>query len=126
MKKILITILIIIALVFLSWYFFFYDKVITEGNAYGFTIGMQKDEAVRIILKEYGKEQNIIILSPKVRRNDTKNIKILNSNKLTVMDVQPMNVWHIQFDGKKTNVLALFFNDSKLVKLRRHRKAFTL
>lgn len=108
----------------LVWYFWLYDDTVTEGEAYSFVIGMHKNDAVNIIKKEYGSKDNTLILSPKSRRNTMKSIKRTNTSAFTSEDVKPHGVWQIRFNGKETNVLILFFRESKLIKISRYRRAF--
>lgn len=108
----------------LVWYFWLYDETVTEGEAYSFSIGMQKNDAVNIIKKKYGSKNNTLILSPKSRRNTMESIKRTDASAFTYEDVKPHSVWQIRFNGKETNVLILFFRESKLIKISRYRRAF--
>jgi hypothetical protein len=124
MKKIIFLLFIIISSGVAAWYIFFFDNVVTQGNAYGFNIGMEKQNAIKVIKEEYSDSRNIIILSPGIYKDNIDDVKNINANTLVASDVDVMNVWQLRFDGKETNVLVLFFEDSKLIKMARYRRLF--
>ena len=124
MKIIIFLLLIIITTGISAWYFFFFDDVVTQGNAYGFSIGMDKQNAITVIKEEYSDIRNIIILSPGIDKDSVNDVKNINANAIVVSNIDGMNVWQLRFDGKETNVLVLFFEDSKLIKIARYRRLF--
>ena len=124
MKKIILPLIIIFGIGISVWHFFFFDEVVVKGDAYGFSIGMNKSDAISVIKKRYNSENNQIILSPGLRHDDVKNIKYLDVKELADDIVKEMDVWQLRFNGKETNVLALVYSDSKLVKMMRYRRAF--
>jgi len=124
MKKIILAFLIIFGIGIFIWYFFFFENVVVKGDAYGFSIGMNKPETINVIKKRYNSEDNQIILSHGSRHDDVKNIKYLKINELTNDIVKEMDVWQLRINGKETNVLVFFYNDSKLIKMMRYRRAF--
>lgn len=108
----------------LVWYFWLYSNTVTEGEAYSFIIGMHKNDAVTVIKKEYGSKYNTLILSPKIGNNPMESIKFTNASDFSSKDVESKNIWSILFNDKETNVLQLFFSESKLIKIKRYRRLF--
>lgn len=124
MKMVIIALLLVLGIVVSTWYFFFFDNVVVEGKAYGFTIGMQKNDAVSVIKNEYSLIDNEIIISPTLRGNNSESIQYINVIDIDDKYVEQMDVWQIRLGGKETNVLVLVFNENKLEKMMRYRRAF--
>lgn len=124
MKKIFIPVILIVSIVIAIWYFYFYDNIVTNGKAYGFNIGDNKEKSVKILREKYNEKTNIIILSPGVRSDDVNKVKNISVIELSINEVGDKNVWQLRFKGEETNVLVLYFEDEKLVKMFRYRRLF--
>ena len=126
MRKIAAVFILLLGAGVLAWYFFFFDRLITEGEAYGFNIGMLKSDAIGVIQEQYGSIDNELILSPSLHGNDVDSIIYISANKINSDIVKHKNVWQLRFYGKETNVLVLVFDESGLVNMLRYRRAFIL
>jgi hypothetical protein len=124
MKKILIPIILIVSIGVAIWYFYFYDNVVTSGEAYGFSIGDNKEKSVSTLREKYNDNNNIIILSPGVRGDDVNKVKNISVIDLSMNEVIDKNVWQLRFNGEETDVLVLYFEGEKLVKMFRYRRLF--
>ena len=124
MKIVITSIIVILSTAFVLWNMYLFDDVVTQGDAYGFSIGMKKNEALVVIYEKYNSIDNRIVLSRKTFGDDVRNIKHIGANEISNNVVLGMNVWQIRFDGKETNVLILFFSNGELERMMRYRRLF--
>jgi len=123
----------IIATAFLGYCIFlvasFIDDEVSQGAAYGFVIGMSKQQ-VFDVAKELYKNQNVYL----AERDSASEEEIYISpyKKLTFtnndfLDLSLRTYWTLNFSKRFTNYLELYFDeDNNLVKILRHRKYFEL
>jgi len=100
------------------------DKEITKGSAYGFTIGMPKDEAFNVAKENY-KQKEIYVVLP-LNHPAYEPDKVILFTETDRLILQPENLWYFSFNKNYPDLLALFFENNKLVKIDRHRKYFEL
>jgi len=126
MRKIAAIFILLFGAGVFAWYFFFFDRVVTDGEAYGFVIGMLKSDAISVIQEQYGSNDNELILSPSLHGDDVESIIYISADKINDDLVIHKNVWQLRFGGNETNVLVFIFNEAGLVKMFRYRTAFIL
>lgn len=96
------------------------DKIVTDGEAYGFTIGDSKQDTYKkaqIIFKD----KKIFILYPLERGNFGPHKKISMTDSEFLM-INTHENWDFYFDEGFFDFIKLTFKDDKLVKIYRHRK----
>lgn len=124
MEKIISVFLLLTGLGIFVWYFYFFEEVITKGEGYYFHIGMKKIDAVNVLKNEYGSKNNILKLVPSLAPHPVDSMKQTNTHDVNENNVERYDVWIIHFNGKNTNALKLFFDDSKLTRISRYRTFF--
>lgn len=122
---ILVPVLFISGLVGYFWITYI-DEEITSGNAYGFTIGASKSEAVKDFESLRTKHPDLhVYVSYGQRAGDYFSIPALPES---IDWLTPHDRWDLLLDGKSEffNSTDLHFEDGKLVRVYRHRQYFEL
>lgn len=100
------------------------DETITEGKAYGFTIGESKFEVFEEAKDSY-QNKAVYILYPLDNNGFGPHTKIyfqVEDYKL----IEDRDIWTFYFDEGFFDLLKLKFENGKLTKIHRHRKHFEL
>lgn len=108
---------------FISFLYLSYlNETIIEGEGYGFTIGMTKEEAFKAAKFTYQEKKMFVIYSNDEDRSISSIEKISFSDE-NFVKLQNYNVWSF-FYGR--NSIDLTFGDGALIEVHRHRQYFEL
>ena len=120
------------------------DTIVTEGEAYGFEIGMSRDESFAVIQNMYNKPEYFIRLlwqkdDPAYETIDyyqntrwaQNKMRKYNEFKELVLDVSSVNPpmemvgrWDVDMPAKWVNTIYLMFKDERLNKIQKSRWLF--
>lgn len=114
---------ILVALFFVVWQIYWIEDTVTEGEAYGYVIGQEREETFRLV-KSYAEEKGydrIVV--------DNSNVAIENVSLQALNEsVGSKDFWYITIGefGSHPNILRLYFKDNRLSKVYRGRQWFEL
>lgn len=98
------------------------DKMVTEGEAYGFAIGMTKQKVYDVAKSKYeGKTIYMLdLLDNKGVRNTAHTEVDFSSDQFN--QIESRDMWEFYFKKNFRNMLRLTFENEKLVSIYRHKK----
>ena len=108
--------LIILGLVIFI-YFSFYDKAVTSGTGFGYSIDMSKSDAFYRAKELYNDEKVYTLHLISSPGSGPVEIKFTNEDYLKIMN---HSKWVFYFDENLNDFLRLTFDNEKLVRIYRH------
>ena len=98
------------------------DKMVTEGNAYGFSIGMTKKQVFDVAKSQY--EGKMIYMLNLVDDKGVKNAAHVNLkfSEEQFLQIESRDMWEFYFKKTFRNMLRLTFENEELVSIYRHKK----
>lgn len=109
---------ILITVLTVGLYFSFYDKVVTSGSGFGYSIGMTKYDAF-YKAKELYKGSNVYTLHVLSRPGSGPDRMYFSDDEYMIF--KSRNRWKFYFDENLNNVVRLEFVNDELVRIYRHR-----
>jgi hypothetical protein len=86
-----------------------FSRSIVDGQAYGFAIGMGKQQARAVIEKKYS----------------TADMSVMSVAAITKVDIDDSDFWVINLGGDRANRIHLYFENRQLTRIERERKWFS-
>jgi len=124
--KILFSIVFIVFFLLGLRYLYFYSNEVDRGSAYGFDVGMSKDNASRVIRNLDCGGGCEVILSKTAGGNNVAGVHRSPAENIQSLPHEEMNVWQIRYGGSEKNVLVLNFEKNKLKRMLRYRRLWIL
>jgi len=107
----------------ISWKYANVSRSIVDGQAYGFAIGMGKQQARAVIEKKYSTAE--LLLSRSEANRETGNMSVMSVAAITKVDIDDNDFWVINLDGDRANRIHLYFENRQLTRIERERKWFS-
>ena len=126
--KLLIICLIILLIVFLSYLLYlkltYIHKEITNGEAYGFSIGDSKELAYQKAKQAF--QGKIIFIDYPIFMEDVGDLTLITFSDKEYAYLKDRKNWRFYYNKTRLDILVLIFSNNKLTSIVRHRQKIEL